>query len=48
MAWTMPERGGQGRRWMRSTFRVAKGFSATALSSQMTGLPMEQVMPAYR
>ena len=33
---------------MSSTFRVAKKVSATALSRQVPGLPIEQVMPACR
>ena len=48
MAWTTSARVGQGLRWMSSTFRVAKKVSATALSRQVPGLPMEQVMPACR
>ena len=46
MTWTTSAREGQGRRWMSSTFRVAKKVSATGLSRQVPGLPMEQVMPA--
>ena len=48
MAWTTSAREGQGRRWMGSTFRVAKKVSATALSRQVPSLPTEQVMPACR
>ena len=37
-------RDGQGHRWMSSAFKVAKKVSATALSRQVPGLPMQPVM----
>ena len=48
MASTTSAHEGRGRRWMSSTFRVAKRVSATALSRQVPSLPTEQVMPASR
>ena len=48
MASTTSAREGRGRRWMSSTFRVARRVSATALSRQVPSLPAEQVMPASR
>ena len=48
MASTTSAREGRGRRWMSSTFRVAKKVSATALSRRVPSLPTEQVKPASR